>query len=149
MNSGRVAFRNVFLKPLHTSELFNGQDLSGFRDVPGGKGAFTVVEGLIHAEGGPGFLETEQTFGDFILHVEANIQDEKAIADGRPANSGVFFRAMAGTEKAPSHGYEMQIQHDIRTAIARSRLTSDPAVSTAGNRPAMWWLTTTPGLPRR
>ena len=114
MNSGRVAFRNVFLKPLHTSELFNGQDLSGFRDVPGGKGAFTVIEGLIHAEGGPGFLETEQTFGDFILHVEANIQDEKAIADGRPANSGVFFRAMAGTEKAPSHGYEMQIQHDYQ-----------------------------------
>lgn len=114
MNKGRIAFRNVFLKPLNTKDLFNGKDLSGFRDVPGSKCSFTVAEGAIHAESGPGFLETEETFSDFILHVEANINDEKAIEDGRPANSGVFFRAMTGTEEAPSHGYEMQIQHDFK-----------------------------------
>ena len=113
MNQGRIAFRNVFLRPLKSTELFNGHDLSGFRDVPGSKSTFAVKDGAIHAEGGPGFLETEATFGDFILHVEANIHDEKAIADGRPANSGVFFRAVTGTEQAPSHGYEMQIQHDF------------------------------------
>lgn len=114
MNSGRVAFRNVFLKPLNTTELFNGADLTGWREVPGSKGTFAAVDGSIHAEGGPGFLETEGTFADFVLHVEANINDTKAIADGRPANSGVFFRAIEGTEKAPSHGYEMQIQHDFK-----------------------------------
>lgn len=114
MNSGRVAFRNVFLKPLQTTELFNGVDLTGWHEVPGSKGTFAVVDGLIHAEGGPGFLESEGTYADFVLHVEANIDDSLAIADGRPANSGVFFRAIRGTQKAPSHGYEMQIQHDYR-----------------------------------
>jgi len=117
MNKGRIAFRNVFLKPLHGTELFNGKDLTGFRDVPGSKSTFEVRDGAIHAESGPGFLETEDTFGDFMLHVEANIHDEKAIADGRPANSGVFFRAIAGTEAAPSHGYEMQIQHDFKDGV--------------------------------
>lgn len=114
MNKGRVAFRNVFLKPLNTRELFNGKDLTGFRDVPGSKCQFSVKDGSIHAESGPGFLETEQTFDNFILHVEANIYDEMAIADGRPANSGVFFRAIEGTQKAPSHGYELQIQNDFK-----------------------------------
>ncbi len=114
MNKGRIAFRNIFLRPLSYKDLFNGKDLTGFRDVPGSKGTFAVKEDVIHAESGPGFLETEATFGDFMLHVEANIHDEKAIADGRPANSGVFFRAIQGTEKAPSHGYEMQIQHDFK-----------------------------------
>jgi hypothetical protein len=114
MNQGRVAFKNVFLRPLTAKDLFNGKDLTGFREVPGSKGTFVVRDDVIHAESGPGFIETEATFGDFILHVEANIHDAKAIADGRPANSGVFFRAIAGTEKAPSHGYEMQIQHDFK-----------------------------------
>lgn len=113
-NSGRVAFRNVFLKPLNTKELFNGEDLTGWRDVPGTKSEFKVVDGAIHAESGPGFLETVDTFDNFILHVEANINDAKAIEDGRPANSGVFFRAKPGSEEAPSHGYEMQIQHDFK-----------------------------------
>lgn len=113
MNSGRIAFRNVHLKPLGGRDLFNGKDLSGLRLVPGAVTKFTVEEGLLHAEDGPGFLETEDAFGDFILQVDANINDEKAIADKRPANSGIFFRAQPGTEKAPSHGYEMQIQHNF------------------------------------
>lgn len=112
--TGRIAFRNVFVKPLNGKELFNGEDLSGWHDVAGTKSTFQVEDGSIHAESGPGFLESDDTFGDFVLHVEANIKDEKAIADGRPANSGVFFRAIKGTEKAPSHGYEMQIQHDFK-----------------------------------
>lgn len=114
MNKGRSAFRNVFLKPLNTEELFNGKDLTGWRDVPGSQCRFSVKDGSIHAESGPGFLETEDTFDDFVLHVEANINDAAAIRASRPANSGVFFRALAGTEKAPSYGYEMQIQHDFK-----------------------------------
>lgn len=114
MNSGRIAFRNVFLKPRRSQELFDGESLNGFRTVPGSVGSFVVVDNVIHAEGGPGFLETEAVFDDFILHVEANINDSKAIADGRPANSGVFFRAIEGSEQSPSHGYEMQIQHDFK-----------------------------------
>lgn len=112
--TGKIAFRNIFVKPLKGEELFNGKDLAGWHDVPGGESKFEVQDESLHAESGRGFLETDQTFGDFMLHVEANIKDEKAIADGRPANSGVFFRAMKGTEKDPSNGYEMQIQHDFK-----------------------------------
>ncbi|HIF00018.1 MAG TPA: DUF1080 domain-containing protein [Planctomycetes bacterium] len=104
MNSGRIAFRNIFLRPLQGQALFNGTDLAGLREVPGSKSTFEVEEGAIHVTNGPGFLETEDSFDDFILHVEARV-------NGEALNSGVFFRAMAGTEKAPSHGYEMQIQN--------------------------------------
>ena len=112
--TGRIAFRNIFVKPLAGQEIFNGKDLSGWHDVPGTASTFQVQDGALRAESGPGFLETDETFGDFLLHVEANIKDEKAIADGRPANSGVFFRAMKGTKQHSSNGYEMQIQHDFK-----------------------------------
>lgn len=107
MNTGRIAFRNVFLRPVSSRPLFNGQDLSGWRVVPGSKSEFSVVDHSIHVSNGPGFLETEETFGDFVLHLEAR-------TNGVGLNSGVFFRAMQGTEQAPSHGYEMQIQHAFR-----------------------------------
>lgn len=113
-NQGRIAFRDIHLRPLGQQKLFNGEDLSGWHQVPGGSSRFDVTDGVLKIEDGPGFLETDKTFGDFILHVESNIHDEKAIADNRPANSGVFFRTIRGTEDAPSHGYEMQIQHDYR-----------------------------------
>lgn len=113
-NKGRIAFRNVFLRPLKSIDVFNGTDLTGFQIVPGSESEFLVQDGNIHADSGPGFLETTETWQDFVLHVEARIQDEKAIADGRPANSGVFFRAIRGTEEEPSNGYEMQIQHDFK-----------------------------------
>jgi hypothetical protein len=104
MNRGRIAFRNVFLRPIGTTDLFNQTDLSGWRVVAGSQSEFQVVDGLIHVANGPGFLETESTFDDFMLHVEAR-------TNGDSLNSGVFFRAMPGTAKAPSNGYEMQIQN--------------------------------------
>ncbi|MDG2130241.1 MAG: DUF1080 domain-containing protein [Fuerstiella sp.] len=107
MNSGRIAFRNVFLRPLNSMALFNGTDLTGLREVPGGMSTFEVKDNAIHVANGPGFLESEDTFADFILHVEAR-------TNGIALNSGVFFRAMPGTEETPSHGYEMQIQNGYR-----------------------------------
>lgn len=103
-NSGRIAFRNVLLRPLDFRSLFDGNSLTGWRDVPGTQSEFSVRDGAIHVENGPGFLETEDVFGDFILQIEAR-------TNGDALNSGVFFRAQQGTEDAPSHGYEMQIQN--------------------------------------
>lgn len=113
-NKGRIAFRDVFLRPLNQQALFNRADQEGWHEVPGGSSTFQVSDGILKVQDGPGFLETDQTFDDFILHIEANIHDQKAIADNRPANSGVFFRTLRGTEDAPSHGYEIQIQHDFK-----------------------------------
>lgn len=106
-NAGRSAFRNVFLRPLPLQPLLNGKDTEGWSVVPGSKSDFNVDDGLLHISNGPGFLETNETFGDFVLKVEVRI-------NGDGLNSGVFFRAMKGTEKAPSHGYEMQLHNGFK-----------------------------------
>lgn len=107
MNGGKIEFRNVYLKPLGTNSMFDGQSLTGWREVPGSKSQFTVQDGTIHVKDGRGFLETELTAANFVLQFEA-------ITHGNKLNSGVFFRAMPGTEKAPSNGYEFQIQSGFK-----------------------------------
>ena len=62
---------------------------------------------MLHVSNGPGFLETNGTFGDFVLKVEARV-------NGDGLNGGVFFRAKQGTEKAPSHGYEFQLHNGFK-----------------------------------
>lgn len=103
-NAGQIEFRNIILHPLGLSELFNGQDTSGWRVVPGSKSEFSVTDGTIHVTNGAGFLETEPTFGDFVFQCDAQTH-------GDNLNSGFFFRAMPGTEEAPSNGYEVQIDN--------------------------------------
>ena len=116
-NVGRIEFRKIVVRPLGLADLFNGEDLTGWRDVPGSKSRFTVEEGVIRVVDGAGFLETEQTFGDFIFQADA-------ISHGDDLNSGYFFRALPGTEEAPSHGYEVQIhngyENDDRTQPANA-----------------------------
>ncbi len=103
-NSGHVKFRNVYLKPLASKPLFNGKDLTGWRVVPGGVSKFTVADGAIHVENGRGFLETTDQWADFILQADAR-------TNGEHLNSGIFFRTLPGTAKAPSDGYECQIRN--------------------------------------
>lgn len=107
VREGSVAFRNVFLKPLGMKPLFDGESLTGWRVVPGSQSEFNVVDETIHVTGGRGFLETEETAGDFVFQFEA-------ITHGDTLNSGVFFRAIPGTEANPSDGYEFQIQHGFK-----------------------------------
>ncbi len=106
-NSGEIAFRNIRLKPLSQTDLFNGKDLTGWREVPGSKSKFEVVDETIHVTNGAGFLETEKTFADFLLQFQAKTHAAEL-------NSGLFFRAIEGTEKAPSNGYEVQIHNGIK-----------------------------------
>ena len=104
MKEGKVEFRNVLLRPLGMKSIFNGKDLTGWREVPGSKSEFAVVDGAIHVTNGAGFLETEKTWADFVLRADVKV-------NGEHLNSGIFFRAKPGTEEAPSHGYEMQIHN--------------------------------------
>ena len=106
-NGGRIEFRNVFLRPIGTQAIFNGEDLSGWHEVPGSKSKFDVADGTIHVTNGPGFLEADRQWADFLLQAEAR-------TNGKALNSGIFFRAMPGTEAAPSNGYEMQIQNAFK-----------------------------------
>lgn len=106
-NSGRAEFRRILLRPLGMRDLFDGSSLSGFRVVPGSKSVFPVSSEDLAVMNGPGFLETEDRFADFILQTTLR-------TNGKGLNSGIFFRAMRGTEAAPSNGYEMQIQNSVQ-----------------------------------
>jgi len=103
-NGGKIEFRNVFLKPLRMQSLFNGEDLTGWKTIPGSRAEFTVEDSTIHAKGGPGFLQTEDAWQHFVLQVDARTNADNV-------NSGIFFRSMPGTEKEPSNGYELQIHN--------------------------------------
>ena len=106
-NSGKIEFRNVFLRPLGTKPIFNQKDLKGWREVPGSKSEFSVVDATIQVKSGSGFLETEERWSDFIVQFDA-------ICHGDELNSGIFFRAMPGTEEHPSDGYELQIHNGFK-----------------------------------
>ena len=107
MNGGKIEFRNVFLKPVGMKSLFDGNSLAGWRQVPGSKSQFEVKDGTIHVTNGRGFLETESVAGNFVFQFDA-------ICNGDSLNSGIFFRAMEGTEQNPSHGYEFQIHNGLK-----------------------------------
>ena len=103
-NAGLIRFRNIALRPLSTQSIFNGTDLTGWREVPGSKSEFAVADKTITLKNGPGFLESETAWSDFVLQFESKI-------NGDGLNSGVFFRLVPGTEEAPSHGYELQLEN--------------------------------------
>lgn len=103
-NAGKAEYRNVFLRPLSTEPLISGTDLAGWRVVPGGQSQFALVDGVVQVKNGRGFLETEKTWKDFVLQAEIR-------TNGAGLNSGIFFRAMPGTAKEPSNGYEAQVHN--------------------------------------
>jgi hypothetical protein len=69
---------------------------------------WSVMDGAIHVEKGPGQLETTVTYSDFVLQLEvrANAQDE----NNHP-NSGVFWRGDRGGFWT---GYESQIRNEYK-----------------------------------
>lgn len=109
----KIEFRNIKLKPLGVQPLFNGRDLRGWQVVEAARPAkqppvWSVKEGAIHVEHGPGQLETEATFDDFVLQL-----DVRANAQGptHHPNSGVFLR---GDPKGYWTGYESQIRNEFK-----------------------------------
>jgi hypothetical protein len=97
-----VVFRNIKLKPAGTKPLFNGIDLTGWKEFPGKKSKFGVTkEGWISLKDGPGDLQTTEQYQDFVLQVEC-------ISNGKHLNSGVFFRCIPDQYQ---NGYEAQIHN--------------------------------------
>ncbi|HUT89862.1 MAG TPA: DUF1080 domain-containing protein [Thermoguttaceae bacterium] len=102
LNSGKVEFRNVKLKPLGLESLFNGKDLTGWKTYPEMASRFTVTpEGWLNVKDGRGQLETEGQYADFTLQLEVFV-------NGAGLNSGIFLRSIPGD---PMNGYEAQIHN--------------------------------------
>jgi hypothetical protein len=100
--AGHTLFiRNVKLRPLGLEPSFNGKDLSGWKEHPGKKSKFMVKDGTINVKDGPGDLQTEGQWADFILQAEC-------FSNGKHLNSGIFFRCRPGEYQ---QGYEAQIHN--------------------------------------
>ena len=107
-NAGRIAFRNVFLKPLGMVDLLNKKQGQPWSLVVGSKCKVEAKNNTVRLTGGPGNLEHLDQFGDFICQTEA-------LTNTKETNSGIFFRAMAGDEDNPANGYELQIHNTFAT----------------------------------
>lgn len=99
-----IEFRNIVLKPLDMACLFNGRDLAGWRVERGGN--WSVRDGAVHVEGGPGMLESERVWDDFVLQIDVRTNPAKP---GDHPNSGLFFRGDRGVFWS---GYESQIRNE-------------------------------------
>ena len=103
-NQGDIAFRNVRLKPLETQPIFNGRDLTGWNTDRAESSRFEVTpEGELRVLDGRGQIESEASYGDFILQTECYV-------DGDALNSGIFFRCIP---RDFMMGYECQIHNGM------------------------------------
>src|SRR5262249_33295328 len=85
--------------------LFNGKDLTGWKEYPGQKSKFSVTsDGLLTIKDGKGDLQTEGSWSDFLLQLECR-------TNGPRLNSGVFFRCRPGEYQ---NGYEAQIHNGFQ-----------------------------------
>lgn len=101
--AGEVRFRNVKLKPLGLTDIFNGKNLEGWKVLPGQKSIFSVTpEGWLNVKDGSGDLQSESAWGDFVLQLDI-------ISNGTHLNSGIFFRSVPGQKWL---GYESQIRNE-------------------------------------
>ena len=90
--------------PSDATVLFNGKDLSAWKQSKGGPAAWTVRDGFFEVKPGSGDLVTRQPFGDAQIHVEwASPSDPKG-SDQEPGNSGVYLHSL----------YEVQVLESNR-----------------------------------
>ncbi|TVP95820.1 MAG: DUF1080 domain-containing protein [Planctomycetaceae bacterium] len=102
-NQGRVAFRDVRVRPVGTRELLT-PDLAGWKTYPEMDGEFRITEeGWLRVTGGRGQLESTSSHADFVLLAQAKTASDKL-------NSGIFFRCIPGETM---NGYECQINHEL------------------------------------
>ncbi|MCX8037620.1 MAG: DUF1080 domain-containing protein [Candidatus Sumerlaeia bacterium] len=84
--------------------LFNGKDLSGWKEISKKPGAWKVEDGILRCSGGEGgWLSTDKEFSDFELSLEFRLP--------QGGNSGVFLRH-PGTGDGAYTGMEIQVLDD-------------------------------------
>ncbi|MGJ5816863.1 3-keto-disaccharide hydrolase [Paludibaculum fermentans] len=112
LSAGAIEYRAIQLRPLDMACMFNGTNLDGWRRVerspaPPQPAEWTVRDGAIHVEKGPGQLESQYAFDDFIF--QADIRANSTNPSLHP-NSGVFFR---GDRDIFWSGYEVQVRNEF------------------------------------
>jgi len=99
---GALEVRSVKLRPLAMESIFNGVDLTGWKNPwPDRASEFSVIDGALNIKDGNGQIETEAVYRDFLLQMEI-------YSNGEHLNSGVFFR---GPPEVFWRGYESQVRN--------------------------------------
>jgi hypothetical protein len=97
-----LTIRRLNVRPNQLQSIFNGKDLAGWKIHPERKSVFSVTErGELHVQNGPGDLQSEGQWADFVLQLESR-------TNGQHLNSGIFFRCLPGQYQ---QGYEAQIRN--------------------------------------
>jgi hypothetical protein len=93
------------IQPSRLDPIFNGKDLTGWKEIKTKrtKSVFSVNDGELRIKSGPGDLQTEHQWDDFILQLDCR-------TNGKHLNSGVFFRCIPGQY---TRGYEAQIHNNF------------------------------------
>jgi 3-keto-disaccharide hydrolase len=146
VTAGKLAFlRSIRLHPMQMTPLFDGKDLTDWKEFKPTKdkkvaSKFTVTkEGWLNVKNGPGDLQTEGQWADFVVQFEC-------ISNGKHLNSGLFFRCIPDLYQ---QGYEAQIRNqwegddrtrpvDFGTGAIYRRQAARKVVSTDGE-----WFTMT------
>jgi hypothetical protein len=104
-----LTIRSAKVKPHGAAPLFNGKDLTGWKVFEGdpkrARSKFEVTPaGELRVTDGPGDLQTEGKYADFVLQLECK-------TNGKHLNSGVFFRCVPDQYQ---NGYEAQIHNGYK-----------------------------------
>ena len=108
-----ASFRNIRIREVKEEgwiELFNGRDVSGWRENKyRHQPEWKVIDGVLTGHGGQGYLSSLEDFDDFELYAEARISD----TGGGRGNSGIYFRCAPHLDKKKEFppGYEAQLDH--------------------------------------
>ncbi len=100
-----LRIRSLLLKPEGLKPVFNGRDLQDWTILRHPKLSderqtkWTVTDGVLRAAGGPGAVELDGRFGNFVLQVEVRMR-------AKLVNGGVFLRSIPGQFM---NGYEAQL----------------------------------------
>jgi hypothetical protein len=112
----KLALRDLKLRPTQLTSIYNGKDLTGWRVFANKKSKFTVNDkGELNIKDGPGDLQTEGKYGDFVLQLEC-------ISNGKHLNSGVFFRCRPNEYQ---NGYEAQIRNQFTAEATQEYAIED------------------------
>ncbi|MDA1053426.1 MAG: DUF1080 domain-containing protein [Planctomycetota bacterium] len=111
-----LGVRSLMIKPLGLNDVFDGksfappnakdeQPFSGWKILPHPRlpaerqASWQIVDGVIHAKGGPGALQLNGQYANFVLQIEVKTRAELV-------NGGLFFRSIIDDFM---NGYEAQI----------------------------------------
>lgn len=131
-----VALSSFALWNLHAADegwisLFNGKDLSGWKNAEDGK--FEVVDGVLKVSGKRAHLFTEKEFKNFEFKAE--------VKTTKGSNSGLYFHTKFQDSGWPDYGYEAQVNVSHTDKIKTGSLYSVKNVETVKVKDDEWYET--------